>query len=134
MRIARLRMNVVVTLGALCLGACTYKGADFALNEADPAAQAIAAKRMKHPEEITVTEDGVMDRRYRVLGKISASERSFSEWLPQKPSREKVNELLRNEAAQQGADAVIKVRYDPDRSVMQQTKLSASGIAIVFVR
>jgi ABC-type Fe3+-hydroxamate transport system substrate-binding protein len=84
--------------------------------------------------EVIVTENDIADRRYRSIGDVEVT---VSKWtiFDADPTREKVNEALKEKAAALGADAVILVRYGTvGMGVFTWGKLEGSGRAIVFER
>ena len=62
------------------------------------------------PAQIIVTENDITDRPYKSLGDISVTVKKVT-IFDHDPTREKVAEALREEAAKLGADAVVLVRY-----------------------
>ncbi len=127
--------SLVTTSGIaalLLLSACVYTGSDFNKSNADPAAK--AQSNSHNASEIIISEGSLADRPHRVLGKISAFGRSVN-LLSSDPTREDVNEALRAEAAKQGADAVINVHYQSERTgLASRGKMSGTGDAIVFTK
>ena len=85
------------------------------------------------PSTITVTENDITDRKYEVLGDISATVNKTTLFHPD-PTPELVAEELRKEAAKLGADAVILVRYGTvGVSFVSWGSLDGNGRAIRFV-
>lgn len=98
---------------------------------AQPAA-ATAAVKPTDPASIIVTMGDITDRPYRSLGDISVT---VSEWaiFDTDPTPAKVDEALREKAAQLGANAVILVRYGTvGVGAFSWGKLDGSGRAVVF--
>lgn len=62
------------------------------------------------PASILVTKDDITDRPYRVIGDIEVTVNKTTLFHPD-PTPALVDEELREEAAELGADAVILVRY-----------------------
>lgn len=84
-------------------------------------------------ENIIVTEDDILDRSYETLGDIEVSV-SKTTLLNEDPTNDMVDEKLREEAAELGADAVILVRYGTvGISMFSWGKLDGRGRAIKFV-
>jgi hypothetical protein len=81
---------------------------------------------------VIVTKDDITNRPYRSLGDISVT---VSKWtiFDADPTRQKVDDALREKAAQLGANAVILVRYGAvGIGAFTWGKLDGSGRAIVF--
>jgi len=84
-----------------------------------------------NPARITVTE-GDSSRKYTTLGDISVTVNKTTVFNKD-PTREMVNEKLKEKAAELGADAVILVRYgDGGISLMSWGSLEGKGRAIKY--
>lgn len=84
------------------------------------------------PAEIEIFEGDVADRAYKSLGDVSVTVNKTTLFNAD-PTREMVNQRLRNEAAKMGADAVIQVRYGTvGISLLSWGSLDGKGRAIVF--
>jgi hypothetical protein len=91
------------------------------------------ARRAARPAaEIEIFEGDVADRPYKSLGDVSVTVNKVTIFNAD-PTREMVNQRLRNEAAKLGADAVIQVRYGTvGIGLMSWGSLDGKGRAIVF--
>ena len=82
--------------------------------------------------EIIVTEEDITDRPYRVLGDINVTVNKTTIFSPD-PTPALVNEELREEAYDLGADAVVLVRYGSvGVSMMSWGSLDGKGRAVAF--
>lgn len=83
--------------------------------------------------DIFLTQDDILDRNYESLGDIEVSVSKTTVFHPD-PTNEMIDEKLREEAAELGADAVILVRYGTvGISAFSWGKLDGNGRAIKFV-
>jgi uncharacterized protein YbjQ (UPF0145 family) len=64
----------------------------------------------KNAVDVFVTEKDITDRKYSILGDITATVNKTTVFHAE-PTREMVNKKLQEKAAEMGADAVILVRY-----------------------
>ena len=86
------------------------------------------------PGDVVITADDVTNRPYRSLGDISVSLSKWTVFSPD-PTRDELNEALREKAARVGADAVILVRYGAvGITPWTYGQLNGVGRAISFVR
>lgn len=100
--------------------------------ETPDSAPAPAAAQPKRPHEIRLTESDIPDRKYSSLGDISVTVNKTTVFHPN-PTREMVNQKLKEEAAKLGADAVIHVRYgNVGVSALSWGSLEGKGRAIKF--
>ena len=84
------------------------------------------------PSSILVTKDDITDRPYRVLGDIEVTVNKTTLFHPD-PTPALVDEELREEAAELGADAVILVRYGTvGVGLASWGSLDGKGRAIAF--
>ena len=84
------------------------------------------------PEQVKLTESDILDRSYKSLGDIDVTVNKTTMFHPA-PTREQVNEKLREKAAALGADAVILVRYGTvGISALSYGALEGKGRAVVF--
>jgi hypothetical protein len=82
--------------------------------------------------EIEIFEGDITDRPYKSLGDVNVTVNKVTIFNAD-PTREMVNQRLRNEAAKMGADAVIQVRYGTvGIGLMSWGSLDGKGRAIVF--
>jgi len=87
----------------------------------------------KSAQDIFISETDITDRKYKVLGDIEVTVNKTTIFHSD-PTREKVNEKLKEEAAKLGADAVILVRYGtPGISLWSWGSMKIKGRAIVFL-
>ena len=111
----------------LLLGACAdgWATSNVARTAEPPRAARPAA-------EIEIFEGDVTDRPYKSLGDVSVTVNKVTLFNAD-PTREMVNQRLRNEASKLGADAVIQVRYGTvGISPLSWGSLDGKGRAIVF--
>jgi uncharacterized protein YbjQ (UPF0145 family) len=97
--------------------------------------ETIAASNMEQTsaQDIVITETDISDRNYKVLGEIEVTVSKHT-LFNRNPTQEDVNEELRKEAAEMGADAVILVRYGTvGVSLVSWGSLNGKGRAIVFL-
>ena len=84
------------------------------------------------PDKIRIVEGDIADRPYKSLGDISVTVNKTTLFNAD-PTREMVNQRLRNKAAELGADAVIQVRYGTvGIAALSWGSLDGKGRAIVF--
>ena len=101
------------------------------VDTADSAPPATTAQP-KRPHEVLLTESDISDRKYSSLGDINVTVNKTTVFHPN-PTREMVNQKLKEEAAKLGADAVIQVRYGTvGVSFMSWGSLDGKGRAIKF--
>ena len=82
--------------------------------------------------EVEIFEGDVTDRSYKSLGDVEVTVNKTTIFNAD-PTREMVNQRLRNEAAKLGADAVIQVRYGTvGIGLMSWGSLDGKGRAIVY--
>jgi len=109
------------------LGACAegWSTSNVARTAESPRAARPAA-------EIELVEGDITDRPYKSLGDVSVTVNKVTIFNAD-PTREMVNQRLRNEAAKLGADAVIQVRYGTvGIGALSWGSLDGKGRAIVF--
>jgi hypothetical protein len=121
-------LRALAVLSALTLlGAC----AD-GWSTSNVARTAEPARAGRPAAEIEIFEGDVADRPYKSLGDVSVTVNKVTLFNAD-PTREMVNQRLRNEAAKLGADAVIQVRYGTAGiSPLSWGSLDGKGRAIVF--
>jgi len=92
-----------------------------------------AAGAARDPATIRVTENDITDRRYQSLGDVSVVVRKAT-IFDADPTRERVDEALRREAARLGADAVVLVRYGTvGIDAFSWGRLDGNGRAVRFL-
>ncbi len=128
--------HVAILAAALLLSGC----ATWSTAKVDPApgAEGTSAKQSSaeaektNPVDIIITKDDVTDRPYRVIGDIDVTVNKTTLFHPD-PTPELVDEKLREEAAELGADAVILVRYGTvGVALTSWGSLDGKGRAIAF--
>ena len=116
---------VVIALSAL-LSAC----ATWSTSSVDRKEQA-AALKPTDPAKVALSE-GDSNRKYTSLGDISVAVNKTTVFN-RDPTREDVNQKLKEKAAELGADAVIHVRYgDGGISLLSWGSLEGKGRAIKY--
>jgi len=126
--------KIILLIGALLMLSACATWSTSNVKKVDDSEAIVASKaEEKSPQDIVVTETDISDRKYKVLGDIEATVNKTTIFHSD-PTREKVNEELRKEAAKLGADAVILVRYGTvGVSFMSWGSLNGKGRAIVFL-
>jgi hypothetical protein len=126
-RAAFIRVTIAVGLLA-ALGACAD---GWSTSQVTP--QAAAAGRAPTPvDQIQVIEGDVADKPYKSLGEVSVTVNKTTLFNAD-PTREMVNQRLRQQAAKLGADAVIQVRYGTvGVSALSWGSLDGKGRAIAY--
>lgn len=101
------------------------------VDRAAPASKAAVVQTVA--SEMKLTEGDITDRKYESLGDIAVTVNKTTLFHPD-PTREMVNEKLKDEAAKLGANAVIFVRYgDGGVSLFSWGSLEGKGRAIRYV-
>jgi hypothetical protein len=91
-----------------------------------------AARPARAPADIQIIEGDLTDRPYKSLGDVSVTVNKVTIFNAD-PTRDMVNQRLRNEAAKLGADAVIQVRYGTvGIALLSWGSLDGKGRAIVY--
>jgi hypothetical protein len=126
-RPAFIRVVIAIGLSAV-LGACAD---GWSTSQVTP--QAAAAGRAQTPvDQIQVFEGDVADKPYKSLGEVSVTVNKTTLFNAD-PTREMVNQRLRQQAAKLGADAVIQVRYGTvGISALSWGSLDGKGRAIAY--
>ena len=129
---------VAVILVSLALTGCeTWSSANVKLrtNQSDiqtaslPKSPPVAKKRA---EDVLITDQDIIDRRYRVIGDLDVTVNKTTIFHPD-PTKALVNKKLQEEAAKLGADAVILVRYGTvGVSLFSWGSLDGKGRAVAF--
>jgi uncharacterized protein YbjQ (UPF0145 family) len=97
-------------------------------------AQTQTAATPVNPARVRVTDSDIVDQRYSSLGDITVTVNKTTIFHPD-PTREMVNDKLREKAAEMGADAVILVRYGTGGiSLMSWGSLEGKGRAVKLVQ
>jgi len=120
------RNMALAALSAALLAGC----ATWSTGSVDRREQAVAAKPTD-PARITITE-GDVSRKYTSLGDVSVTVNKTTVFNKD-PTREMVNDKLKEKAAELGADAVILVRYgEGGVSLLSWGSLEGKGRAIKY--
>ncbi len=102
-------------------------------NSVDSETATESAKEIKSPDSIFVTAEDISNKKYKILGDISATVRKTT-IFNKDPTPEMVEEKLRLKAAELGADAVILVRYgEVGISLMSWGTLEGKGRAVEYI-
>lgn len=126
------RLGIICSLALLIsLAACgTYSTSS--MNEAPGASIGQTTVAHKTPEQIMLTENDILNRKYKSLGDISVTVRKVT-IFDKDPNKETVNQALKEKAAEIGADAVVLVRYGTvGIGVFSWGVMDGNGRAIVF--
>lgn len=84
------------------------------------------------PQEIIISSEDITDRKYEVIGDITATVNKTTAFHPN-PTKAMVNTKFKEKAAAVGADAVILVRYgETGVSFWSYGSLEGKGRAIKF--
>ncbi len=82
-------------------------------------------------DDVLVTESDMKDRPYNVLGRVLAYAQPAN--ISPNPSHGDIDEELRSQAAQIGAEAVILVKYHNESTGHNDNKkILAEGLAVTF--
>lgn len=121
---------LVPLLSCLLVSACSTWSSGEVTN-VRPTAEAVAQVL---PGKVILRDGDIPDRRYEAVGDLSVTVNKTTIFHDD-PTREMVDEKLREEAAKLGADAVIHVRYGTvGISLMSWGSLDGKGRAVRFVR
>ena len=119
------RAILAVSLAAMLSACATWSTSS--VDRKDPT----AAVQPSDPARISLTE-GDSNRKYTSLGDISVTVNKTTVFNKD-PTREDVNQKLKEKAAELGADAVILVRYgEGGMSLMSWGSLEGRGRAIKY--
>lgn len=122
-----LQSGVVITLAVLATGCAAWHTSE--VTNTNPTVQKIAVTNAK---DIILTEGDITDKKYIVLGDITVTVNKTTVFNAD-PTKEMVNEKLKEEAAKLGADAVTQIRYGSvGISLMSWGSLDGKGRAIQF--
>jgi hypothetical protein len=79
-----------------------------------------------------VTEGDISDRPYTEIGTVTAKAGKLT-WVSRNPDRGDIDMKLRDKARQMGADAVVRVHYEPTgASLMSWGGIKGEGVAVKF--
>ena len=129
---------LILTAVTLMLSGCatwSTSTVDNAGKDAQTATATTATSRRPTPlNQITITDNDIVDRQYASLGDITVTVNKTTIFHPE-PTREMVNVKLREKGAELGADAVILVRYGSGGvSLWSWGSLEGKGRAIKFAQ
>lgn len=129
MKFQSARRNATIALLAVFVTGCaTWSTSSIDRNEQ----QATVAVKPTAPGRIQLSEGDVTDRKYASLGDVTVTVNKTTVFHSE-PTKEQVNQKLREKAAELGADAVIFVRYGSGGvSFMSWGSLEGKGRAIKF--
>lgn len=114
------------------LGGCAEGWSTSQVSNQPPAAVAAAARQATPIDKIQVMEGDITDRPYKSLGEISVTVNKTTIFNAD-PTRQMVDQRLREKASTLGADAVIQVRYGTvGIALMSWGALDGKGRAIAF--
>tara|TARA_B100000795_G_C22593271_1_gene358293 strand:+ start:255 stop:638 length:384 start_codon:yes stop_codon:yes gene_type:complete len=124
-------MRKIILLGMLLMiSACS----SWSTSDVDTVKdyQASSTSGLNSLQDIVITETDMSDRNYTVAGDISVTVNKTT-IFHKAPTRQMVNEKLREEALKIGADAVILVRYGSvGMTGWSYGSLNGKGRAVVF--
>ncbi|MEO5573960.1 MAG: hypothetical protein ABIR48_05710 [Gammaproteobacteria bacterium] len=122
--------SVFISLLLISLAGCATWSTSSV--DGNSTAKSSAAIKPTLSEKILVTESDITNRAYSSLGDITATVNKTTIFNAD-PTKELVNQKLRQEAAKLGADAVVLVRYGKGGvSFMSWGSLEGKGRAIKF--
>lgn len=133
---------ILLVVGCMVLSACAATRSSSTVTEPgakqdstlDLPKEVTSDRPETNPAKIILTKDDITDRKYEIIGDIKATV-SKTTIFNSDPTPAKVDEELREEAAELGADAVILIRYGTvGVSVFSWGSLSGQGRAIYFVK
>jgi uncharacterized protein YbjQ (UPF0145 family) len=128
-------LKVAFLVPALLVSGCVATWSEVKSDPNAPANGVTVAEWQKKAGSVQVVEGDLDGRSYRVVGSIRAVARRVSGWASN-PTRDDVDEELRERAAKVGADAVIKVHYAVEEQgplgIDPRGKLTGEGIAVTF--
>ena len=124
---ARRIIRVTSAVALFGLSACTVSWP----GTSDPSA--IHYTQQGPASHVIVRDDDYFERKYSPLGEVRVALTRPSPFHPN-PTRDTVNQRLREEAAKLGADAVILVRYATlDGGFLGSGTFEGKGLAIKFL-
>jgi uncharacterized protein YbjQ (UPF0145 family) len=122
--------QAMALVAALVLAACGH----WSTSSVERPATAPGNLAPTSAAQITVTENDITDRTYVSLGDISVTVRKAT-LFDSDPTRDKVNDALREEAAKLGADAVVLARYGTvGIGLVSWGQMDGQGRAVSFRR
>ena len=129
---------ILVAVATLMLSGCaTWSTITVDKAGADAQSAPATTKGGQRPtpvSQIMITDNDVVDRRYASLGDITVTVNKTTVFHPE-PTRDMVNEKLREKSAELGADAVVLVRYGVGGvSFWSWGSLEGKGRAIKFAQ
>lgn len=128
MQFGKLLMAILVSAA---LTACAGQWGNAEVTPASGTTAAAVAPT--DPATITLTEDDITDRQYKVLADLEVTANKTT-LFNKDPTPADIDRRLRDEAAKLGADAVILVRYGTvGISLFSWGSLDGQGRAVKFV-
>lgn len=130
----RALLSSICAVGVLS-GCATWSTSSVDTSDADSrSASPSSSTPPKSTAEVLITDTDILDRRYASLGDVNVTVNKSTIFHPN-PTREMVNEKLREKAAAMGADAVILVRYGTvGMTFFSYGSLDGKGRAIKFLQ
>lgn len=128
--------SIVILIGFLPLIGCVGDFCSSKFISANAHNAAIGSKREVDADNVILSKDDITNRKYAVIGYISASCRNIYGglvFLGGHPTKEMVNKKLKNKAAELGADTVILIKYDEKGTKYGKNVFNGSGQAIKFI-
>ncbi len=126
---------LALTAASIMTGCATWSTTTVENASAQPEKSEAPANTIKTPlTEIKITEADITERPYKSLGDISVTVNKTTLFHPD-PTRELVDQKLREKAFELGADAVVLVRYGTvGISFMSWGSLDGKGRAVQFIK
>src|SRR2546423_12098662 len=124
---ASLRAALAVAFVVVLSGCATWS-----TSSVDRKDGSYAAVKPTDPSKVTLSEGDMANRKYASLGDVSVTVNKTTVFN-RDPTRDDVNQKLKEKAAELGADAVIHVRYgEGGISLLSWGSLEGKGRAIKF--
>lgn len=125
-----MRILVIAVAATLLTGCATWSTSRVDHQNTSQSAPVAAVA----PASVVLTTEDITDRSYTSLGDIWTTVNKTTVFHPN-PTKEMVNEKLKEEAAKLGADAVILVRYgEVGMGLFSWGSLEGRGRAIRFTK
>ncbi len=119
---------LVTVLLSVALQGC----ATWSQSSVDAKSVPITAQAPTRAADVLITDNDLVDRKYVLVGDVTVSVNKTTIFNAN-PTKEMVNEKLKEKAAELGADAVILVRYgDGGVSFFSWGSLEGKGRAVKF--
>ncbi|MEF9964650.1 MAG: hypothetical protein RR779_09790 [Comamonas sp.] len=126
------KLLISVLAAATLTGCASWSSTRVEQNNGDVATTKVSEKT--RAQDIILTDQDMPDRQYKSLGDIIVNVNKTTIFHPS-PTPEMVNEKLREQGAELGADAVILIRYGKvGVSFVSWGTLEGKGRAIKFTK